>query len=325
MFIKALVIFFITLLFCLSGQAGGLTAEQQAAKVKGITLYNQHKAISAVPYLEIAAKAGDRDAQYYLGEALRFNNRYMTEDAYKWYVAAADQGDYYAMYRLSGSENDLCSIMSNCPVDTKTPGDWLLQGRGEAKSKADKGDIEAMYVLTYLTNKDEWLEKAADAGFPQAQYDLALMYEEGRKFYFPPWDKSEKVEELLRKSAEGGFPKGMMMLFRVVYDKGNVKEAQYWAEKAAETGFVSGVLGYGMYSAHEPDLIKLPLNLVKGYGLVSLLLELDGGGAKDDAEYILPKIAAKMTPEQIEEAKAYAKEWKATHPPLSFFPDKLGF
>ena len=39
----------------------------------------------------------------------------------------------------------------------------------------------------------------------------------------------------------------------------------------------------------------------------------------------LTKIAAKMTPEQIEEAKAFAQEWKASHPPLSFFPDKLGF
>jgi hypothetical protein len=57
-----------------------------------------------------------------------------------------------------------------------------------------------------------------------------------------------------------------------------------------------------------------------------LLLELDGGGdAKIYAEDVLPEIGAKMTPEQIEEAKAFAEEWKASHPPLSFFPDKLGF
>ena len=29
--------------------------------------------------------------------------------------------------------------------------------------------------------------------------------------------------------------------------------------------------------------------------------------------------------EQIEQAKAFAQEWKATHPPLSYFPEKLGF
>ena len=32
-----------------------------------------------------------------------------------------------------------------------------------------------------------------------------------------------------------------------------------------------------------------------------------------------------MTPEQIEQAKTFAQEWKATHPPLSYFPEKLGF
>ncbi|MFD2883624.1 hypothetical protein ACFS4T_16350 [Pseudomonas lini] len=42
-----------------------------SAKAQGITLYNQFKAASAVPFLELAAQAGDHEAQYYLGEALR--------------------------------------------------------------------------------------------------------------------------------------------------------------------------------------------------------------------------------------------------------------
>jgi hypothetical protein len=37
----------------------------------------------------------------------------------------------------------------------------------------------------------------------------------------------------------------------------------------------------------------------------------------------LPKIEAKMTAEQISEGKQLAKEWKATHAPLPFYPDKL--
>ena len=43
-----------------------LTPEQQAAKVRGITLYNQYK--NGEPDLRIAAMAGDREAQYYLAE-----------------------------------------------------------------------------------------------------------------------------------------------------------------------------------------------------------------------------------------------------------------
>ncbi len=56
----------------------GLTPDQEIAKTTGIALFNQYKAISAVPHLKIAAQAGDHEAQYYLGEAIRNNKRYIT-------------------------------------------------------------------------------------------------------------------------------------------------------------------------------------------------------------------------------------------------------
>jgi len=37
----------------------------------------------------------------------------------------------------------------------------------------------------------------------------------------------------------------------------------------------------------------------------------------------LPLIAEKMTSEQLKQAREFAAEWKATHPPLSFFKQKL--
>lgn len=43
----------------------------------------------------------------------------------------------------------------------------------------------------------------------------------------------------------------------------------------------------------------------------------------DYVNFALPDISAKMTVEQIEKAKKLAQEWKVSHPPLSFFPDKL--
>jgi hypothetical protein len=36
------------------------------------------------------------------------------------------------------------------------------------------------------------------------------------------------------------------------------------------------------------------------------------------------KLKKNMSKEQIEKAKELAKTWKANHPPLSFYPDKLG-
>jgi uncharacterized protein len=314
------------LMMCSVVFAVQLTSEQQAAKERGIMLYNQYKAVSAEPYLKIAAEAGDREAQYYLGESLRLNKRYMTKEAHKWYVAAASQGDYYAMYRLSGKGSDLCSVMGNCAPDTKSPGDWLMLGRETAKALAEKGDSEAMFVLFYLTNEFEWMEKAAEAGYPEAQFDLANLYIDGRYFFFPPWNRSEKVEELLEKSAKGGFVKAMGQYQEYLYKRNDIAGIRYWTKKAVEAGDANSIYGYGSFLSHEPEDYGFPLDLVKGYGFIYLLQELDGGGnLRDMVGDTLQDIAAKMTPEQIEQGKAFAEQWKATHPPLSYFPSKLGF
>ena len=44
----------------------------------GFDLYNQNNWIDSQKHLKIAAEAGNSDAQYYLAEALRLSNRYMT-------------------------------------------------------------------------------------------------------------------------------------------------------------------------------------------------------------------------------------------------------
>ncbi|WXL24749.1 sel1 repeat family protein [Ectopseudomonas mendocina] len=324
MLFKKLGLLFLSLLICSTGMAEKLTEEQQAAKTKGINLYNQYK--DGDPYLRVAAEAGDREAQYYLAESLRLDNRYMTEEAYKWYVAAAKQGDYYAMFRLADTKDDLCSFINSCPGNIKDYRDWVRLLWKTAEPLAEGGDAEAMLIMYNTTGDVEWIEKSAGAGYPDAQYYLAAMYEEGKGFFFPPWRRAEKIEELYRKSAEGGFPKGMMMYAGLLIEKGDLQAAREWTKKGAETGFETMLYNYGSYLAHEPDKIGYELDLVRGYGIISLLLELDGGGGTLYlTEEKLKKIAAKMTPEQIEEAKAFAQEWKATHPPLSFFPDKLGF
>jgi len=76
----------------------------------------------------------------------------------------------------------------------------------------------------------------------------------------------------------------------------------------------------------DPSNYGFKLDLVKSYALLSLLYELDGGGhVRRDVEDVLPDIAKKMSPGQIDEAKIFAKKWKDSHPPLSFYPDKLGY
>ena len=182
-----------------------LTPEQQAAKERGLMLYNQYKAISATPFLRIAAEAGDREAQYFLAESLRFNNRYMTTEAHHWYEAAAQQGDYYAMIRLGRSGNDLCAVM-NCPPERKAPLDWLREALKQAEPQAQQGDAEAMYILYHVTASRDWLEKAATAGHAMAQYWMAIPARQGEGFFFPPWKRQEAVEHWFKASAESGYP-----------------------------------------------------------------------------------------------------------------------
>jgi TPR repeat protein len=306
--------------------ANQLTPEQMAAKEQGIALFNQHKAISAEPYLSIAAEAGDRESQFYLGKAIQFNKRYMTAEAKKWYAAAAEQGDLYAMFQLYASDSDLCHAMHNCPPDTRTSQDWKNLIIKTAEPLASHGDGEAMYILFLTTKNLDWLEKSADAGFPFGQYWLAEKYEDGRGFFFPPWQRSERVMELYKEAAQGGYPPAMYGYAVRLVSKGDPDGARSWLMKCAETGYESGLSDYA-YSLSTPDnRWGIPTDYVKSYALMALMLELNGGG--NVLVFIngeLPRIAKHLTSEQLEEAKKIGEEWKATHPPLSFYPQKLGF
>ncbi|RON48034.1 tetratricopeptide repeat protein [Pseudomonas frederiksbergensis] len=300
-----------------------LTSEQKLAKDRGIVLFNQLKAVSATPFLTVAAEAGDPEAQYFLAESLRAKNHYMNSEARHWYEAAAAQNDLYAMIQLGRSKNDICDLKNDCPANEKKAAEWLNQARDLAKPKADLGDAEAMFIMYELTLDDSWLEKSASAGHAIAQYWLAVGYKQGDGVFLP-WKRSEAVAKWFKASAEGGYPKSMMEYAAILYEKGDLDGFRHWNEQAALAGYASTVYGYGSDLAHEPDTYGFPLDIIKGYALVYSLKELDGGGGlQARVESKLPKIAAKMTPEQIVEAQLFAQKWKLTHPPLSFFPDRL--
>ncbi|AUG44186.1 sel1 repeat family protein [Pseudomonas chlororaphis] len=302
----------------------GVPQEQKTAKDTGIELYNQFKAISAIPYLKVAAEGGDDDAQYYLGEAIRKNKRYIDEEAQQAYQDSAKQGNVYSMIRLSQIDNDLCSAMSNCPESERTPKEWLEVAKDTASKGAAQGNGESMYLMYELSGDKTWLKKSAEHNYPLAQYLLATEYKEGADFFWLPSSRANAVEHWMKASAEGGYPRGMMNYAEVLYNKKDLEGFRNWTEKAAEAGYTEGVFGYGYSLSGKYPEQGFPLDLVKSYALLSLLLELDGGGsAKDAAEYVLPKIKEKMTQLQITEAEKMSSVWKASHPPLSFFPFKL--
>lgn len=311
----------------LSAETHASISENQTAKKqnRGIVLYNQLKIDNAIPQLEKEAKSGDTDSQYYLGEALRKRNRYMTPEAQHWYEAAANNGSIFAMIQLGRQNDDLCKKMDNCPTSKKSSSEWLSQAKNQVMKEVRAGDPESLYLMYEITFDRTWLEKSASAGYALAQYWMAVGDQQGEGFFLIPGKRDEAISKWLKAASEGGNPKAMMEYIEILYKKGDLEGVRRWLQAAAETGDQKAISSYGSYIAHVPDQVGYPLDLVKGYALISLLKELDGGGAiQDFVQDTLEEIGSKMTPEQIESSKAVAEEWKATHPPLSFFPEKLG-
>ncbi|MGV8861021.1 MAG: tetratricopeptide repeat protein [Pseudomonas sp.] len=303
-----------------------LTPEQVEARAKGIFSYNMMRGFTAKPYLEIAAKAGDGEAQYYLAELIRLRKKHITAEAQALYEAAAEKGDIYAMMRLADKGDDLCHIMENCPPDIKTPQQWSETARELAKERVSQGNTEAMYQLFLLTGKFDWLTMAAESGFPRAQYRLGGIYEDGFGTFLIPGNREKEIEKWYRTSAESGYAPGMNSYADFLNARGDRQGFAYWIEKSAKAGDFGAMSDYAAWAAHMPDEVGYPLDLVKAYGLTLLMAEADPGRGPSSPGYggqVLPEVAAKMTPEQIEAGKAYAKEWAKTHPPLSRFPPSV--
>lgn len=298
--------------------------DAESSKIHGLELYNQFKAISALPFLKIAAEGGDHESQYYLGEALRRNKKYMTPEAQRAYEASASHGDLYAMIRLSQRGGDLCVQMNNCPSEQKSPMDWRKSVLEAATKQAEMGDSEAMYLLYRLTGDEQWFERSAEGGYALSQYYLGAEYREGKGFFLTPAKRADVVERWMRASAEGGNPQGMLAYAAIQGRKQDWQTFRYWNEKAALTGYVSAVYGYGSYLAGQSPEYGFKEDLVTAYACISWVLEMDGGGGmKEFAQEELPQIAARMSTQQIKQSEKLLTEWKASRPPLSFFPDKL--
>ena len=115
----------LVVLLCILNERS-LANQQEPLPSSGMVLYNQLKLDAAFPVLEKEALSGNVDSQYYLAEALRKRNRYMTPEAQHWYETAAANGSIYAMIQLGRKDTDLCKIIENCPASARTPAEWLV-------------------------------------------------------------------------------------------------------------------------------------------------------------------------------------------------------
>lgn len=319
-----LKVFVACFLFAISPAWAQLATDQLLAKKEGMALYNLRHNSDALPLIEKAALAGDSEAQYYAGEIERQKAMFMTVEAQQWYEKAAEQGDIYAMLRLASADQTLCILMQNCAPDIKSPLEWAGTAGELIRIRASQGDGEAQLYI--LTSDLDWLIKSAKKGFPEGQDWLGVKYREGSGFFLTPDRRKKEVERLFRAASNAGYVPAMRNLYNFIPLEGNEKEVGYWVEKAAQSGHFGAMSSYAAWTAHLPDEVGYPMDLIKAYGLTLLMAEAEPGvGWKSYGEEALIKVEAKMTVEQIEAGKAFAEEWKKTHPPLSRFLPKYGF
>ncbi|WP_312272031.1 sel1 repeat family protein [Pseudomonas sp.] len=295
-----------------------LNTEQQAARDKGLSLYQQHMRESAIPYLTIASQAGDEQAQYYLGEAIRLNSMYMTEEAAKWYGEAAKQGNLFAMLRL-GSNQDACNYLNVCPEDASS---WKEKAIDLASERARKGDSTAMRAL-YIAGKGlSWLEKAAENNDFYAKYVLAGSYQSGKGWFFLPKSREEAILNLLKSSSEAGYPPAMFEYYSIIKSENNI-EAYKWLERSANMGYVDAIIELAANLGGVPNGYSSTANSIKAAALMQLVVELS---PEDDVLlYMLNEIKEKLNSAQVKESKELAVTWKKSHPELSYFVPVYGF
>jgi TPR repeat protein len=289
-----------------------------------LVFYNLEQNSLAAPYLKISADSGDMKSQYCMGEIERQKSMFITAEAQAWYEKAAEQGDVYAMFRLRSGDKTVCILLDNCGSEVKSPEAWGEIARNLAEDRACQGDGEAMFQLFLLTGKIDWLEKSAEVGFAEGQDWLAAQYESGSGFFLTPGRREKEVERLYRSAAEAGYVPAIRNLRCLMWAKSDMDGVRYWTRVAAELGDYKVTTSYAAWSAHIPNQVNHPLDIVKGYGLIYLLAQAEPGRLSY-GEHKLKVLTPKMTPEQIEAGIAFAEEWKKTHPPLSRFLPRYGY
>ncbi len=148
---------------------------------------------------------------------------------------------------------------------------------------AEKGVAAAQYLLgtLYIEGKGvehddaiavKWFQRAANQGDARAQYDLGASYAEG-----------------------AGIPKSEV-------------EAAKWFQRAADQGMGFAQLNLGLLYASGNGV---PQDNVEAFKWLELaLFSLPAGGARSDVARAMTDVAAKMTREELEEAKRRERRWK---------------
>ncbi|WP_245971155.1 tetratricopeptide repeat protein [Alkalispirillum mobile] len=289
-------------------------------------LWGLHEWIEMQPYLETAAEAGDIEAMYYLGEANRLLDRGMSREAIDWYHSAAQGGDPHAMLRLEWGM--ICELADICPEDHDS---WVDMALEQELPRAEKGDPEAMSTLFDVYNMLgdprtalDWLERAAEAGNPEAQDWLGTITQERSDEWPPPLEDVKAAEPWFRKAAEQGYAPAMNNLAGNLWRQDDVEGSWKWVVHGSEHGHVENRTTYGGCHLAPEDLSYCPEDNdpIKGWAILRAVYEET---RHQNAKWYLEEFPDLLTDEEIAQAEKLAEDWLNRDPPLSYFPPKYGF
>ncbi|RLK46773.1 hypothetical protein DFR31_2479 [Alkalispirillum mobile] len=285
----------------------------------------------AIPHLEKAAEAGDVESMYTLGEIHRFMDRGMSREAIDWYHRAALGGDPHAMLRLEWGM--ICELADICAEDHDS---WVDKALEQELPRAEKGDPEAMSTLFDVYNMLgeprtalDWLERAAEAGNPEAQDWLGTITQERSDEWPPPLEDVKAAEPWFRKAAEQGYAPAMNKLSKNLRRQERFGEAWTWAQDAADHGHVDS--RFSIAWCHlDPSLgeeegnpfCQVEEDRITGWAMLHAMNEETRAWAP---RTLMEQERHRLTEKEIQEAERRAGQWLDQEPPMSKFPPKYGF
>jgi uncharacterized protein len=185
---------------------------------------------------------------------------------------------------------------------------------------AEQGEANAQYNLGLMFDNGRgvprnyatamsWYRKAAEQGHAAAQNNLGVMYAQG---WGVPQDQAIAVS-WYQKAAEQDYAIAQYNL-GVMYDDGQGVPQDYavavsWYRKAAEQGDADAQVNLGI-------LYGMGQGVPQDYVSAHMWFSLAVTGGHKDAMKARDMAAAKMTPAQIAEAKKLAREWRPKSTPV---------
>lgn len=274
-----------------------------------------------------AANAGSTKALCTIASGYQGTSLIVNADAQKYFKKAAELGGLCGMLALSNIGENV--MFDSTLAEHQGNSGWSEKLIKKSKQLAKEGDIEGLKTYSFILSlkKDDddackWLEKAAQKGDAEAQFNLANEIRSGCGWYLIPGSRDKAVHYWTEQAANHGNPRAMDQLAVYYQEAGDIKSMLHWYGMGAKIGNVNSILFYSGYLSSAPELgVDVPLELqdkVKSYGLlnavVSQITEDDNVfSAYHQAIERMRFLEKELTAKELDEAKKWSNEWMKSH------------